>query len=41
MDGVTREIFDNINIFIIENLSDDLKREINKQIVYIYVMEIK
>ncbi|WP_263974989.1 hypothetical protein [Staphylococcus aureus] len=35
MDGVTREIFDNINIFIIENLSDDLKREINKQIVYI------
>lgn len=32
MDGVTREIFDNINIFIIENLSDDLKREINKQI---------
>lgn len=34
MDGVTREIFDNINIFIIENLSDDLKREINKQIVY-------
>lgn len=35
MDGVTREIFDNINIFIIENLSDDLKREINKKIVYI------